>query len=74
MTDDVEAGELEGDDAPDALDAEDELEGGVIEPPAPSVAPGPRRLQVPEGEIVRRVDRFVADRTGLATVPRSKRR
>ena len=28
--------------------------------------PGPRRLQVPEGEIVRRVDRFVADRTGLS--------
>jgi 23S rRNA pseudouridine1911/1915/1917 synthase len=34
--------------------------------PAPSIAPGPRRLLVPEGEIVRRVDRFVADRTGLS--------
>jgi 23S rRNA pseudouridine1911/1915/1917 synthase len=36
-----------------------------------SVAPGPvaagrRRLPVPAGEIVRRVDRFVADRTGLS--------
>ena len=26
----------------------------------------PRRLQVPDGEVVRRVDRFVADRTGLS--------
>ena len=32
----------------------------------PSIEPGPRRLQVPEGEVVRRVDRFVADRTGLS--------
>ena len=32
----------------------------------PSTAPGPRRLVVPEGEIIRRVDRFVADRTGLS--------
>jgi 23S rRNA pseudouridine1911/1915/1917 synthase len=30
------------------------------------VAAGPRRLPVPAGEIVRRVDRFVADRTGLS--------
>jgi 23S rRNA pseudouridine1911/1915/1917 synthase len=36
------------------------------EPGAPSIAPGPRRLVVPEGEVVRRVDRFVADRTGLS--------
>ena len=41
--------------------------GGLgLEPPPPSIVPGPRRLQVPEGEIVRRVDRFVADRTGLS--------
>jgi 23S rRNA pseudouridine1911/1915/1917 synthase len=46
---------------------DDELDDpSVIEPPAPSIAPGPRRLQVPEGEVVRRVDRFVADRTGLS--------
>jgi 23S rRNA pseudouridine1911/1915/1917 synthase len=37
-----------------------------MEPGPPSVEPGPRRLVVPEGEIVRRVDRFVADRTGLS--------
>jgi len=54
----------EGEDAPDA--DEDEVEDGVIEPPPPSIAPGPRRLQVPDGEVVRRVDRFVADRTGLS--------
>jgi 23S rRNA pseudouridine1911/1915/1917 synthase len=36
------------------------------EPPPPSVEPGPRRLQVPDGEVVRRIDRFVADRTGLS--------
>ena len=35
-------------------------------PPAPSIPPGPRRLAIPEGEVVRRVDRFVADRTGLS--------
>jgi len=35
-------------------------------PPPPSITPGPRRLAVPEGEIIRRVDRFVADRTGLS--------
>jgi len=35
-------------------------------PPAPSIPPGPRRLVIPEGEVVRRVDRFVADRTGLS--------
>jgi 23S rRNA pseudouridine1911/1915/1917 synthase len=32
----------------------------------PSVPPGPRTLSVPDGEVVRRVDRFVADRTGLS--------
>jgi 23S rRNA pseudouridine1911/1915/1917 synthase len=47
--------------------APDDLEEGLgIEPAPPSVEPGPRRLVVPEGEIVRRVDRFVADRTGLS--------
>jgi 23S rRNA pseudouridine1911/1915/1917 synthase len=48
-------------------DVEDDLADGLgIEPPAPSIEPGPRRLVVPEGEVVRRVDRFVADRTGLS--------
>ena len=37
-----------------------------FEPPPPSITPGPRRLAVPEGEVIRRVDRFVADRTGLS--------
>src|SRR5512135_773750 len=49
------------------LDGDEDLDAGlVLEPEAPSVAPGPRRLAVPEGEVVRRVDRFVADRTGLS--------
>lgn len=49
------------------LEPDDDLEGAVTaEPPQPSVVPGPRRLRVPEGEVVRRVDRFVADRTGLS--------
>jgi 23S rRNA pseudouridine1911/1915/1917 synthase len=49
------------------LDVDEDLDA-VLEPaPAPSsVEPGPRRLAVPEGEVVRRVDRFVADRTGLS--------
>lgn len=51
----------------EVIDADDELETMLgMEPPPPSVAPGPRRLAVPDGEIVRRVDRFVADRTGLS--------
>ncbi len=51
----------------DDLEPDDDLEGAVAPAvPAPSVTPGPRRLQVPDGEIVRRVDRFVADRTGLS--------
>lgn len=50
--------DLEPDDDPDA--------GLGIEPLPPSIVPGPRRLQVPDGEVVRRVDRFVADRTGLS--------
>jgi 23S rRNA pseudouridine1911/1915/1917 synthase len=46
---------------------DEDLEGlAGLEPPPPSVAPGPRRLVVPEGEVIRRVDRFVADRTGLS--------
>jgi len=52
-------------DAPD-LDDEELDEPPSVEPPPPSIEPGPRRLQVPEGEVVRRVDRFVADRTGLS--------
>ncbi|HET7829128.1 MAG TPA: RluA family pseudouridine synthase [Candidatus Limnocylindrales bacterium] len=68
----VRATDDEADDALDDADDEDELEGALADealPPAdraPSVAPGPRTLTVPEGEIVRRVDRFVADRTGLS--------
>jgi 23S rRNA pseudouridine1911/1915/1917 synthase len=49
------------------LDADEDFD--TVLPPqadAPSIAPGPRRLLVPEGEVVRRVDRFVADRTGLS--------
>ena len=49
------------------LDVDDDFDTVLPEvAPAPSIAPGPRRLLVPEGEIVRRVDRFVADRTGLS--------
>jgi len=59
-----------GDAEPEIEDGlEDDLEPEPDLPPesvAPSVPPGPRRLQVPEGEVVRRVDRFVADRTGLS--------
>ena len=51
----------------DPDDGDDDLEGGGgLEPPPPSIQPGPRRLLVPEGEVIRRVDRFVADRTGLS--------
>jgi 23S rRNA pseudouridine1911/1915/1917 synthase len=57
--------------ADDELDAEDELDadGSVVvadRAGEPSIQPGPRRLAVPEGEVVRRIDRFVADRTGLS--------
>jgi len=49
------------------LGGEDDFDPGLPpEPVAPSIPPGPRRLLVPEGEVVRRVDRFVADRTGLS--------
>ena len=57
---------------PDEGGADDEVEDDDLEPgfeppaPQPSIPPGPRRLLVPEGEVVRRVDRFVADRTGLS--------
>ena len=54
----LEDGELDPDEDFDAI--------LPAETPAPSIAPGPRRLLVPEGEIIRRVDRFVADRTGLS--------
>ena len=57
IADDVEA-DVEAD--------EDEPLGLGPEPRPPSIEPGPRRLAVPEGEVVRRVDRFVADRTGLS--------
>src|SRR3974390_2720500 len=54
-------------DAGGVLAGESEFDVGAgSESPAPSVEPGPRRLVVPEGEVVRRVDRFVADRTGLS--------
>jgi 23S rRNA pseudouridine1911/1915/1917 synthase len=65
--------DAEGPEADDVIEgAEDELDDGLAEdvvlPPdlAPSIEPGPRTLVVPEGEIIRRVDRFVADRTGLS--------
>src|SRR5512139_1488073 len=48
------------------LVADDPEDGLGLEPAPPSIEPGPRRLVVPEGEVVRRVDRFVADRTGLS--------
>ncbi len=49
------------------VDADDDLESDLPpEPLQPSIAPGPRRLVVPDGEVIRRVDRFVADRTGLS--------
>src|SRR6478735_4915787 len=49
------------------IDADDDLETDLPpEPLQPSIAPGPRRLLVPDGEVIRRVDRFVADRTGLS--------
>jgi 23S rRNA pseudouridine1911/1915/1917 synthase len=54
---------------PDDLEGDDDLlddAGLAAEPATHSIAPGPRRLLVPEGEVVRRVDRFVADRTGLS--------
>ena len=64
--DDPEAAEVERDVDLEA-DADDELDPGLELPsPQPSIPPGPRRLLVPEGEVVRRVDRFVADRTGLS--------
>lgn len=67
----VTAWDVETDEALEDAD-EDELEaasGDDAVLPAgrePSATPGPRTLTVPEGEIVRRVDRFVADRTGLS--------
>ena len=58
------ASDVAGDD--EDLYGEDDVETPFGTEPAPSIAPGPRRLVVPEGEIIRRVDRFVADRTGLS--------
>jgi 23S rRNA pseudouridine1911/1915/1917 synthase len=62
--------EDESDGAPvldeDELVGDDDLDPGFVPSVTPSIPPGPRRLLVPEGEIVRRVDRFVADRTGLS--------
>jgi 23S rRNA pseudouridine1911/1915/1917 synthase len=75
--DDLEPGAVldadEVDEVDEAVEIDDEsgeddgLDGTpAMEPGPPSIEPGPRRLAVPEGEIVRRVDRFVADRTGLS--------
>ncbi len=51
----------------DAAAARSELAPGLpAEDRQPSIPPGPRVLAIPEGEVVRRVDRFVADRTGLS--------
>jgi 23S rRNA pseudouridine1911/1915/1917 synthase len=62
--------ELDAVDAVDAADAPGPAVGPGPDrgpgPGTPSILPGPRRLLVPEGEVVRRVDRFVADRTGLS--------
>jgi 23S rRNA pseudouridine1911/1915/1917 synthase len=59
------------DDLEDALDeaVDDGLEDDAalpVERLPPSIEPGPRVLTVPDGQTVRRVDRFVADRTGLS--------
>jgi 23S rRNA pseudouridine1911/1915/1917 synthase len=63
----TDPGELDVPADAEDLEADDDLETGLgLEPAPPSITPGPRRLAVPEGEIVRRVDRFVADRTGLS--------
>ena len=39
---------------------------GLPPAPVPSIEPGRRVITVPDGEVIRRVDRFVADRTGLS--------
>ncbi|HEY3334297.1 MAG TPA: RluA family pseudouridine synthase [Candidatus Limnocylindrales bacterium] len=56
--------DLEADDLLDDEPLDDDP--GLPPEPAPSIEPGPRVIAVPEGEIIRRVDRFVADRTGLS--------
>jgi len=48
------------------LDADDEVVDTAALGVPPSVEPGVRRLAVQPGEVVRRVDRFVTDRTGLS--------
>ena len=48
------------------LDTDDEVIDVAALAVPPSVEPGLRRLGVPSGQIVRRVDRFVTDRTGLS--------
>ena len=46
---------------------DEDLDTGIgMEPAPPSIEPGPRRLAIPDGETIRRIDRFVADRTGLS--------
>lgn len=49
----------------EAGDDELDLDPIGLEPERPSVAAGSRRLPIPDGETIRRIDRFVADRTGL---------
>ena len=52
---------------PDDEVGDEDLDTGIgMEPAPPSIEPGPRRLAIPDGEIIRRIDRFVADRTGLS--------
>lgn len=55
-------------DADDPLgpDTDDEVIDLAVAAVPPSVEPGMRRLAVRPGEVVRRVDRFVTDRTGLS--------
>jgi 23S rRNA pseudouridine1911/1915/1917 synthase len=64
MADPVDPAELAED---EVVEPDDELETALgLETLPLSVTPGPRRLVIPDGEVIRRVDRFVADRTGLS--------
>ncbi len=68
MTDPV-AGRADEPELDSELDAEvedDELEITPIVAATPSILAGPRTLRAPDNEVIRRVDRFVADRTGLS--------
>ncbi len=67
MTDPGHRADPHEDATDDVVDGDEDLEGSLgIEPAPPSVEPGPRRLVVPDGAVIGRIDRFVADRTGLS--------